>query len=233
MNTSVHAFITLMTTNSRESRLEANQSTVPANSISAAAVILCKASVHYIDVICMHSAMLNDDTSSHRCVLWNVYPPANRPSDLSLVSSTICCTNSTLFPSSCPPRYCPTSVDASASSSSQDRGTFTRKEPSDSGTSWSSSSIFPSIWDHALFGAAKGPSLILDFVGLRKMTFMFTRTLLTLVAAYQPSRLHVLLLDLVIIMCLVWSSSRSRTSIRSRPQTHPKQPTPFGPHEPK
>lgn len=43
---------------------------------------------------------------------------------------------------------------------------------------------FPSIWDHTLFGAAKGPSIILDFVGL----------------PYQPSRLHVLLLDFVILM---------------------------------
>ena len=43
--------------------------TVPTHSISPAAVILCRASVRYIDVICMHSAMLNDDTSSHRCVL--------------------------------------------------------------------------------------------------------------------------------------------------------------------
>jgi len=43
---------------------------------------------------------------------------------------------------------------------------------------------FPSIWDHALFGAAKGPSLILDFVGL----------------PYRPSRLHVLLLDFAIVM---------------------------------
>ena len=59
---------------------------------------------------------------------------------------------------------------------------------------------FPSIWDHALFGVAKGPSLILDFVGLRKMPFIFTRTLLIFVVAYQPSRLHVLLLDFVIIM---------------------------------
>jgi len=43
---------------------------------------------------------------------------------------------------------------------------------------------FASIWDHALFGAAKGPSLILDFVGL----------------PYRPSKLHVLLLDMVILV---------------------------------
>jgi hypothetical protein len=59
---------------------------------------------------------------------------------------------------------------------------------------------FPSIWDHALFGAAKGPSLILDFVGLRKMQFVFTGSLLILIAAYRPSRLHVLLLDFAIVM---------------------------------
>ena len=59
---------------------------------------------------------------------------------------------------------------------------------------------FPSIWDHALFGAAKGPSIILDFVGLRKTLFMSTGTLLISVVAYQPSRLHVLLLDFVILM---------------------------------
>ena len=59
---------------------------------------------------------------------------------------------------------------------------------------------FPSIWDHALFGAAKGPSIILDFVGLRKVLHIFTRSLLILGVAHRPSRLHVLLLDLVIIV---------------------------------
>jgi hypothetical protein len=54
--------------------LEANQSTVPANSISAAAVTLSKDSVHYIDVICMHSAMLNNDTSSHPYVVMERVP---------------------------------------------------------------------------------------------------------------------------------------------------------------
>jgi hypothetical protein len=59
---------------------------------------------------------------------------------------------------------------------------------------------FPSIWDHALFGAAEGPSLILDFVRLRKVVFTFVGPLLTLVAAYRPSKLQVLLLDLAILV---------------------------------
>jgi len=68
---------------------------------------------------------------------------------------------------------------------------------------------FPSVWDHALFGPAKGPSLILDFVGL----------------LYQPSRLHVLLLDLVIIVSgwilvtISYEHSLPATSV-------------LGPHEP-
>jgi len=33
----------------------------------------------YIDVICMHSAMLNDDTSSHRCVLMGRVLASDRP----------------------------------------------------------------------------------------------------------------------------------------------------------
>jgi hypothetical protein len=59
---------------------------------------------------------------------------------------------------------------------------------------------FPSIWDHTLFGAAKGPSIILDFIGLRKVQFTFVDPPLISVVAYQPSRLHVLLLDFVILM---------------------------------
>lgn len=85
--------------------------------------------------------MLNDDTSSHRYVAREHVPACDRSSDLSLVSSTICCTNSTPFPSSCPPHCCPTSADALASSSSRGQGIFTQKEPFDSGTLWSSSSI--------------------------------------------------------------------------------------------
>jgi len=111
------------------------------HSIGAIAAILCKASVRYIDVICMPSAMLNVDTLSHRCVLMKRVLACDQPPDLSLVSSTICCTNSTPFPSSCPPPCCPTSADALVSFSSQGQGTFTRKEPFGSGTSWSSSSI--------------------------------------------------------------------------------------------
>jgi len=125
-----------------KSRFQTTQSQVPVRTISVVAAIFHKNSVHYIDVICMHSAMLNDDTSLHRCVARERVLARDRLSDLSLVSSTIYCTNSIPFPSSCPPHYCPTSVDASASSSSRGRGTFIQKEPSDSGTSWSSSSIF-------------------------------------------------------------------------------------------
>jgi hypothetical protein len=90
----------------------------------------------------------------------------------------------------------------------------------------------PSIWDHALFGAAKGPSLILDFVGLRKMTFMFTRTFLTLVAAYQPSRLHLLLLDLVITMSSLVLVTISYE--HSLPAANASEATTnaLGPHEP-
>jgi len=75
---------------------------------------------------------------------------------------------------------------------------------------------FPSIWDHALFGAAKGPSLILDFVGL----------------PYQPSRLHVLLLDLVIIMSSLVLVTISYEN--SLPATNTSEATTnvLGPHEP-
>lgn len=59
---------------------------------------------------------------------------------------------------------------------------------------------FPSIWDHALFGAAEGPSLILDFVRLRKVEFTFVSPLLISVAAYRPSKLQILLLDLAILV---------------------------------
>lgn len=90
---------------------------------------------------------------------------------------------------------------------------------------------FPSIWDHALFGATEGPSLILDFVGLRKMTFIFTHTLLILVAAYRPSRLHVLLLDLVIIVSSLVLVTISYE--HSLPTTNISEPTTLvlGPHE--
>lgn len=104
-------------------------------------VILHKASVRYIDVICMHSAMLNDDTLLHRYVVDSVRQPVTRSFDDFLVSSTICCTNSTLFLSSSPPHYYPISADASVNSNLQGQRIFTRKGPFDSGTSWSSSSI--------------------------------------------------------------------------------------------
>ena len=90
---------------------------------------------------------------------------------------------------------------------------------------------FPSIWDHALFGAAKGPSLILDFVGLRKKTLMFTRTLLILVIAYRPSRLHVLLLDLVVIMSSLVLVTISYEHSLSTTNTSEATTNVLGPHE--
>ena len=42
-----------------------------------------RSSASYIDVICMHSAMLNDDTLSHRCVLTKGVLACDWPSDLS------------------------------------------------------------------------------------------------------------------------------------------------------
>lgn len=91
---------------------------------------------------------------------------------------------------------------------------------------------FPSIWDHALFGAAKGPSIILDFVGLRKMHFQFTGPLLISISAYQPSRLHLLLLDLVTIvfsLVLVTISHEQSPPASNASQTIS---TILGPHEP-
>ncbi|KAF9653895.1 hypothetical protein BDM02DRAFT_3079258, partial [Thelephora ganbajun] len=75
---------------------------------------------------------------------------------------------------------------------------------------------FPSIWDHALFGVAKGPSLILDFVGL----------------LYQPSKLHVLLLDLAIFMFSLVLVTISYE--HSLPATNASQATTgvLDPHEP-
>jgi len=91
---------------------------------------------------------------------------------------------------------------------------------------------FPSVWDHALFGPAKGPSLILDFVGLCEILSTFTRSLLTLVVVYQPSRLHVLLLDLVIIVSgwvLVTISYEHSLPATNTPRTTTSV---LGPHEP-
>ena len=99
-----------------------------------------KPPVRFIDVICMHSAMLNVDMSSHRFVL-TLSNPCRRLSDLSLLSLTICCTSFTQFPSPYPQPCCPTLVDASVSSSSRSQGNFTPRKPFGSGTSWSSFSI--------------------------------------------------------------------------------------------
>ena len=91
---------------------------------------------------------------------------------------------------------------------------------------------FPSVWDHALFGAAKGPSLILDFVGLRKMLRSFPSTLLILAIVHQPNRLHLLLLDLVII---TFSSILVTIAYEhSPPTTNTSETTTsaLGPHEP-
>lgn len=91
---------------------------------------------------------------------------------------------------------------------------------------------FPSIWDHALFGPAKGPSIILDFVGLRKTRFTSTGSLLISVAAYQPSRLHILLLDFVIIvfsLVLVTISHEHSLPASNESQAIASM---LGPHEP-
>ena len=91
---------------------------------------------------------------------------------------------------------------------------------------------FPSIWDHALFGPAEGPSLILDFVGLCEILSMFIRSILTLAVVYQPTRLHVLLLDLVIIVSSLVLVTISYE--HSLPATSTSRATAsiLGPHEP-
>lgn len=91
---------------------------------------------------------------------------------------------------------------------------------------------FPSIWDHALFGAAKGPSIILDFIGLRKVQFTFVGRLLTSAIAYQPSRLHVLLLDFAILMfsLLLVTISHEHSLLASN--TSQATSSMLGPHEP-
>ncbi|KAF9793260.1 hypothetical protein BJ322DRAFT_1033756 [Thelephora terrestris] len=75
---------------------------------------------------------------------------------------------------------------------------------------------FPSIWDHTLFGAAKGPSIILDFIGL----------------PYQPSRLHVLLLDFVILIfsLVLVTISHEHSLLASTTSQAPSSI--LGPHEP-
>lgn len=91
---------------------------------------------------------------------------------------------------------------------------------------------FPSIWDHALFAAAKGPSIILDFIGLRKMHLTFPGSLLIAVVAYQSSRLHLLLLDFVIItlsLALVTISHEHSLPTSSTSQAIASM---LGPHEP-
>ena len=91
---------------------------------------------------------------------------------------------------------------------------------------------FPSIWDHALFGPAKGPSIILDFVGLRKIHFTFAGSLLISTVAYQPSRLHVSLFDFVIITLSLVLVTISHEY--SPPASNTSQPTAsvLAPHEP-
>jgi len=75
---------------------------------------------------------------------------------------------------------------------------------------------FPSIWDHALFGAAEGPSLILDFVGL----------------PHQPSKLHLLLLDLVIITFSYVLVTISYEHSLPTANTSETTTSILGPHEP-
>jgi len=135
----------------------------------------------------MHSVMLNADISLHR--------------------STISCTSFTQFPSSCPQHCCPTLVGASASSSSQGQGTFTRKEPFVSGTSWSSSSTSRAYGITPSSALRKGRQSYLTSSGCHINRADYTCYCWTL-----P------------FLCSVCSSSQYRTSIPSWPQTHPTRP---------
>jgi hypothetical protein len=90
----------------------------------------------------------------------------------------------------------------------------------------------PSIWDHVLFGAAKGPSIILDFIGLRKIHLVFASSLLIFVVAYQPSRLHILLLDFVIIMFSLVLVSISHEHSLPASNTSQAITSALEPHEP-
>ena len=167
--------------------------------------------------------MLNDDTSLHRCVARERVLARDRPSDLSLVSSTICCTNSTPFPSSCHPHCCHTSVDASASSSSRGQGTFIQKEPSDSGTLWSSSSIFRAYGiTHSSVPQKDRRLYLTSSACVRCYSHLHASFLHRLQHIDQAH--YTYCYSTSPSSCSVWSSSQSRTSIRSRSQTHPKQP---------